>query len=1036
MKEESNEFSGIRNTKQSAEKSFGYKSPERVGSRDPSRSPQNLEGPRAADQQGQTLLCEAMNLPGSHWGKASESGSRPSNKITKEEGFRSALNQKQLKDTSAIASSQGYSPKTVENQRKASIARQSSEFDITDRAEQQTNEISPSNWSLNHLDRNARREAFLRSQGHYTGTSARSRQRNSSISGANAWAGNDRLQGENAAMHQEPQSRALESSTGGREWPQLGRRNRPETTDFPPSREALQDHSSDRNWLGNFGDQGSRYVGLDKEFDTDHNIREPTEEFDEMGTTPEQSRKPDRPCRFSGRFDAGSRTYDASPKSRSREDKSRRASKSNFEDDERGFDLEDDIDEMGITSKKARKKNKKRDKNSSQDVPRPKSIELPPFISVSNLATALRARQEDFISKLEELGFEDVAVDHVLNAENAGLVAMEYDFEPIPDQSDVRDLKARPEPTTDRMLLPSRPPVVTIMGHVDHGKTTILDFLRKSSVAASEFGGITQHIGAFIVPMAPGKLVTFLDTPGHSAFLAMRQRGANVTDIVILVVAADDSVKPQTVEALRHARNAKVPIIVAINKVDKDEADADRVKKDLLSYDLAVEDFGGDVQSVEVSGRTGKGLSDLEEAITTLAELLDLRAEVDGPVEGWVLEGTTKKAGRIATVLVRRGTIRIGDVIVAGTTWARVRSLHNEAGMTVPAVGPGTPVEIDGWRDQPSAGDEVLQAPDEDKATDVVAYRSEKAERQQANTDMETINENRRIEAERRIKEKEAATAARTAAKESRFNKRLVTAAIRDAKEVATQEFYSTINQDVTSAHGKGCGPTKLFLIVKADVFGSAEAVGSALSSIPLANQPVELSILRTGVGPVSENDVDLASAVVSSTSPAATGSPTAIIISFNQDTPPSQAIEAERLGIRIFNERIIYKVIDSTREIIESHLPPIVEHSVTGEAECLQAFEIKTSAAGKKANIRVAGCRVKNGSLERNSKVKVFRGGVGAEIVYEGSLSSLKNVKKDVSEMRKGTECGVGFDGWERFQAGDTIQCLEERKLARKLPA
>ncbi len=242
------------------------------------------------------------------------------------------------------------------------------------------------------------------------------------------------------------------------------------------------------------------------------------------------------------------------------------------------------------------------------------------------------------------------------------------------------------------------------MGHVDHGKTTMLDWLRKSALVAQEHGGITQHIGAFVVKLSSGKHITFLDTPGHAAFLTMRQRGANVTDIVVLVVAADDSVKPQTLEALNHARAANVPIIVAINKVDKEAAHIEQVKADLSRHGVELEDHGGDVQVVSVSGKTGQGMDDLEENIVTLSEILDVRAEPDGMVEGWVLESSIKPIGRVATILVKRGTLRRGDIIVAGTTWARVRMLRNEAGVEVDEAAPGTPVEVLGWKDAPAAG--------------------------------------------------------------------------------------------------------------------------------------------------------------------------------------------------------------------------------------------------------------------------------------------------------------------------------------------
>ena len=659
----------------------------------------------------------------------------------------------------------------------------------------------------------------------------------------------------------------------------------------------------------------------------------------------------------SGRFAVGnettSGTYDATPRHRRRSDEKRKETKYETLDEDEG--------EMKMRTRKEQKKQRQKEKT-EREVAAPTPIELPSFISVANLADALKIRLERFMEKLEELGFEEIASDHVLSAENAGLIAMEYNFEPLIDRSQTEDLVAQPL-ADDRSLLVQRPPIVTIMGHVDHGKTTLLDYLRKSSVAASEHGGITQHIGAFSVRMASGKVVTFLDTPGHEAFLSMRQRGANVTDIVILVVAADDSVKPQTIEAIKHATSAQVPIIVAINKVDKDEANIDRVKQDLTRHGIEVEDYGGDIQAVEVSGKTGQGIETLEEAVVALAEILDKRAETDGPVEGWVLEATTKKAGRVATVLIRRGTLRAGNIIVAGTTWARVRTLRNEAGTAVREAGPGTPVEVDGWRDQPAAGDEILQAPNEQKATSVVSFREARIERTKAAQDMEAINEFRRLQMERREREKEATAAAEAAG---------------NAGEVGDQSLAGDA-VDLSKTANEAERKIELYFVIKADVSGSVEAVESFLSSIPLENQPVTISIIHRGVGPISESDVAHAAAA-----PAGSG----FLISFNQSVPGQISYQAEQAGVRILDENIIYKVIDDVRAVVEDKLPPLITSRVTGEAETAQVFDINT---GGRKTVKVAGCKVRNGSVGRGNKVRVWRGGVGVEgaMVYEGLFLS-----------------------------------------------
>jgi len=598
--------------------------------------------------------------------------------------------------------------------------------------------------------------------------------------------------------------------------------------------------------------------------------------------------------------------------------RSRRHRRSDYDEDQE----EDDL-------KFERRRQRKQEKVSQRAVAAPTPIYLPEFISVSNLATALKIKLEDFIYTMQSMGFEGLSNDHVFDGETAGLIAVEYNFDPVIDRSESQDLQARPPPE-DKSLLPQRPPVVTIMGHVDHGKTTLLDWLRKSSVAASEHGGITQHIGAFSVPMPSGKIITFLDTPGHAAFLSMRQRGANVTDIVILVVAADDSVKPQTIEAIKHAKAADVPIIVAANKTDKEGASVEKVKQDLARHGVELEDYGGDTQVVCVSGKTGQGMEELEEAVVALADILDIRAETDGPAEGWVLEATTNKAGRVATVLVRRGTMRPGDVIVAGSTWARIRSLRNEAGVQIAAAGPGTPVQIDGWREQPVAGDEILEAPDEQRAKTVVDIRREREERLKMAADMEAVNVSRRNEHEEREREQQLA--------------------------------------DGETAQGEGqqhSAIKEVFFIVKGDVSGSVEAVLNSVSA--LGNEEVQPHILRSGVGPVTEFDVEHAAVAKGH------------IISFNTQIEPHISRMAEAAGVSIIDENIIYRLVDDVKARLSEHLTPLKTQRVVGEADIAQIFEIKVKG---KSTTPVAGCKIRNGVVQRNAKVKVLR---DKEIIYQG---------------------------------------------------
>ena len=584
------------------------------------------------------------------------------------------------------------------------------------------------------------------------------------------------------------------------------------------------------------------------------------------------------------------------------------------------------------------RKREKAAKKAAKRAQAPTPLLLPEYISIANLASALRVRIDEFMCKLEELGFEAMSYDHILNGEHAALIAMEYNFEPVVDRGESEDLKARPS-LKDKSQLPERPPIVTIMGHVDHGKTTLLDWLRKSSVAATEYGGITQHIGAFSVPMPSGKLVTFLDTPGHAAFLSMRQRGANVTDIVILVVAADDSVKPQTIEAINHAKAAKVPIIVAINKVDKEEANIERVKHDLARHGVEIEDFGGDTQVVCVSGKSGQGMNELEEAALTLSEILDLRAERDGPAEGWILEASIKSLGKVATVLVRRGTFRAGDFIVAGKTWARIRCLRNEAGAELTEASPGTPVEIDGWKELPLAGDEALQAPTESKAKSVVEYRLDQEGREKLANDIKSINDSRKNEQEKRERE------------------------IQEASLTESKEPLSAPNIEPA-------GPKQIHFIVKGDVSGSVEAVVDSISCI--GNKEVQPHILRFGVGQITEFDVEHAAAA------------NGYLINFNTAVDPNISRLAYSSKVKILDHNIIYRLVNDVKETLSTYLPPLLTQRVLGEADVAQIFDITVKRRQHKA---IAGCKIRNGTVSLHSKVRVLRNGV---VVFDGKLLQL----------------------------------------------
>ena len=664
--------------------------------------------------------------------------------------------------------------------------------------------------------------------------------------------------------------------------------------------------------------------------------------------------------------------------------------------------------EAQLSGTGSRRKRKRKEKPAVSLRPQ---VELPEYISVQNLAVALNVRPHLFLQKLEEEGYAEARQDHILDASTSAMFAELYGFEPIiTEQVADKDLVARP-PAEDQSLLPPRPPVVTIMGHVDHGKTTILDWLRKSSVVQLEHGGITQHIGAFSVTMpVTQKQITFLDTPGHAAFLDMRKRGAIVTDIVVLVVAADDGVKPQTKEAIKHATHANVQIIVAINKIDKEDAYVEKVWQDLAREGINVEDYGGDTQAIPISGKTGQGMDALEEAIVTLADISDFRAELDGPAEGWVIESKVTSAGRVATVLVRRGTLRIGDFIVAGSTWARVRTLRNDAGQLVSEAPPGTPVQVDGWRgEDPTAGLEVLQAKDEQHAKEVVELRIGKGESVRAATDTVAINKSKAEEAEAYAK-------VRAWREEQGFGGKKLRRAPR-----------ASIGWQENAAQS---GVKEIPFVVKADVAGSAEAIAAAVSAI--GNHEVAADVIRFETGHVSESDIKLL---------AATGE-IGYVISFNQPVDATMYRLAEAAGVRILDHNIIYKVTDDVKEKLSDELPPLLTQRVLGEAEIGKIFDITV----KRKTMKVAGCKITNGTISRSQKVRVLRNQeaiyTGKQIAlfwgwlltYLGTLESLKNVKKDVTEMRKGSECGMSFDDWEDFREGDQIQCFEEISEKRKL--
>ncbi|XP_012873452.1 PREDICTED: translation initiation factor IF-2, mitochondrial isoform X1 [Dipodomys ordii] len=565
-------------------------------------------------------------------------------------------------------------------------------------------------------------------------------------------------------------------------------------------------------------------------------------------------------------------------------------------------------------------------------------------------------------------------------------------------QDKIRENKdAVKRPQADPALLTPRSPVVTIMGHVDHGKTTLLDKLRKTQVAAMEAGGITQHIGAFLVSLPSGEKITFLDTPGHAAFSAMRARGAQVTDIVVLVVAADDGVMTQTIESIQHAKAAQVPIVLAINKCDKPGADPEKVKKELLAYDVVCEDYGGDVQAVPVSALTGDNLMAVAEATVVLAEMLELKADPTGPVEGTVIESFTDKGrGPITTAIIQRGTLRKGSVLVAGKCWAKVRLMFDENGKTINEAYPSMPVGIVGWRDLPSAGDEILEVESESRAREVIDWRKFEQEQEKNKEDLKIIEEKR----------KEHQEAYQTAREQygTLHWKKISYKKYLEKKEHKNLKPKEKVERD----------SNVLPIIVKGDVDGSVEAILNIMDTYDVSHE-CELELVHFGVGDITENDINFAKTFHG------------VIYGFNVDANNAIQQSAARKGVKIKLHKIIYRLIEDLKEELSSRLPCIVEEHPIGEASILATFFI---TEGKK-KIPVAGCRVQKGQLEKQKKFKLIRNG---HVIWKGSLTSLKHHKDDTSVIKTGMDCGLSLDEEKvEFKVGDEIICYEEKQVPAK---
>ncbi len=621
---------------------------------------------------------------------------------------------------------------------------------------------------------------------------------------------------------------------------------------------------------------------------------------------------------------------------------------------------DDDDDEIGLRGANRRRSEAslKRFREKARAVfTAPQKVEhvvtLGDTITVKDLAAAMAEKVGNVIKKLMEMGMM-ASQNQSIDADTAELIATEFGATVkrvvVKPYADILEQQPNPE------RLQPRSPVVTVVGHVDHGKTSLLDAFRNANVAAGEAGGITQHISSYEVKTKSGAMITFLDTPGHETFTAMRARGAQIADIVVLVVAANDSIMPQTIEAINHIRAAKVPFIVAINKCDLPEANPQRVKTDLLQQEVQVEDMGGDVQCVEISAKTKMGLDKLEEAILLQAEIMDLKADPEMLASAYVVEAKMEKGlGAVATILIRQGTLSVGDVFVVGETFGRVRGLINSNGVRVKSVKPGQPAMVLGLDSVPSAGDELHVMETEAQTREVAAYRIQKA--------------------------KDKANAVKRSSLEELFAKR-------DETKKLT-----------------------LPIILRADVQGSVEAISDMLHGFNSEKAGVEL--LSAGVGQITEGDIRLATA---------SG---AVIIAFNVRADSAVRDMARNNGIDIRYHSVVYRITDEIKEILSGKLAPEKRENFIGYADVIALFTV-----GK--GIKVAGCRVSEGTIKKSALVRLLRNNV---VIYDGKIGELRREKNEVNEVSgSGIEFGMSFDKYNDLKEGDRVECYEVQEVKAEL--
>lgn len=571
-------------------------------------------------------------------------------------------------------------------------------------------------------------------------------------------------------------------------------------------------------------------------------------------------------------------------------------------------------------------------------------------MTVSDLANALDISAADLVKKLMGLGLM-LNLNNPIDFENASLVALDYNKTIKKDSTqDLSNFEEYEATDNEKDLVP-RSPVVTIMGHVDHGKTTLLDTIRQSQVVDTEFGGITQHIGAYQIEHN-NERITFIDTPGHAAFTEMRARGAAITDIVIIIVAADDGVMPQTEEAIDHALAAKVPIIVAINKIDKPESDIEKIKSEMAAHNITPEEWGGKIPFVPISAKTGEGVDLLLETISLTSAMMDLKANPNRYAIGTVIESKVdKNVGGIATLLIQNGTLRLGDPVVVGTSSGKVRTMKNDLGVSIVEAGPSSPVEITGLSDNPSAGDKFM------------AFETE--------TLAKSIAEKRRMQAKENSNKKQT---------------------------LSFDDLFNHINE----------GNKEINVILKADVRGSEEAVKNALEKIDV--EGVKVSVIRSGIGTITESDVVLANAS------------NAIIIGFNVRPSNMTKEIAKEYSVELRLYTIIYKVVEDMELAMKGMLDPEYEEKITGTAEIRKIFTF--SKVGK-----IAGSYVTDGVIKNNASIRVIRDGI---VIHDGHIAGLQREKDAVKEVKKGFECGITLENYSDLKENDVFEAYEMVEIKR----